>query len=65
MEIDNDGALIVATGRGEDATVEIADDTIARDVGVITDVDSSVEGGRDERRLRPSVTDDSVVSGGR
>lgn len=35
-----------------------------RDVGVITDVDPSVEAGRDERRLK-SVIDDSVVSGGR
>jgi hypothetical protein len=38
---------------------------IARDVRIMTDVDSSVEGGSEERRLRSSVTDDSVVIGGR
>lgn len=66
IERDDDGVLMVEMGREEGGSVEAADDdTIASDVGVIIDVDCSVVGGRDERRLKSSVTDDSVVSGGR
>jgi len=65
IERDNDGVLITDTGPGGGSVETTDDDTTIRDVGVITDVDSSVEAGRDERRLKPSVTDDSVVSGGR
>jgi hypothetical protein len=65
IERDDDGVLITDIGRGEGGSVEtIDDDTTIRDVEIITDVDSSVEAGRDERRLKSSVTDDSVVSGG-
>jgi hypothetical protein len=63
-ERDNKGVLLVETGRGEGVNVE-TERTTARDVGVITNVDPSVERGRDERRLKSSVTDDSVAVGGR
>jgi hypothetical protein len=64
-ESDNDGVLVTDIGRGEAGSVETTDDeTTPTDVGVITDVDSSMDTGKDERRLKPSVTDDSVVSGG-
>lgn len=48
MERDDEGGALLATGRREGASGEAADDdTTASDVGVMTDVDPSVEGDGD------------------
>ena len=48
MERDGEGGGLRATGRGEGASGEATDDdTTASDVGVMTDVEPSVEGERD------------------
>ena len=65
IERDDEGGALLAIGRGEGRGEAAEVDTTASDVGVMTDIDPSVEGDRDDRRLKSSVTDDSVVSCGR
>lgn len=63
MEREDEGGALVATGRGEGGSGKAADDdTTTSDVGVMTDVNSRVDGDRDDRRLKSSVADDSVVT---
>jgi len=55
IERDDDGVLIADIGPGGESVETTDNDTTVRDVGVITDVDSSVEAGRDERRLKTAL----------
>src|SRR6266545_1145135 len=65
--IESEGALDGNTRGVGGGSVDTVDaDTIATEVGVITDVDWTVEGDKVERRLKVSVnTEDSVLGGGR